>query len=316
MVSRVKEHVLKTAPKFFDAVLQGVKPFEVRRNDRDYREGDVLVLREWYPGAHRYSGRELRRRVMYVLQHTASPELGLKPGHVVLGLEIPQDLQAYADRILARRVLEWLARSFGEELEDDRCPPALRAAVHEHTAVAMGSDFGEIRGRVDALLSNAVDEESVRCTCEWASENDGSVGLLYPHVLDSYCAVHGAPTEFAPGAEYERVYTGLKQLAGANELRALAALWYGPDMAPGEPPRWAAVRHEWPVFAAGMDRLVTPVAPGGDDVPFAHCEGCTAGIRHSEGYHAWNDGVYTCTSCGGPPGTLFCNGAYVPVGEA
>jgi hypothetical protein len=50
------------------------------------------------------------------------------------------------------------------------------------------------------------EEESVCCTCEWASPEDGSVGLLHPHVLDPYCCVHGAPADFAPGREFERVY--------------------------------------------------------------------------------------------------------------
>ena len=34
-------HNLKAWPEFFDAVADGRKTFEVRRNDRGYREGDI-----------------------------------------------------------------------------------------------------------------------------------------------------------------------------------------------------------------------------------------------------------------------------------
>jgi hypothetical protein len=42
-------HTLKTWPEHFDEVIAGRKTFEIRIHDRDYRIGDVLVLREWAP---------------------------------------------------------------------------------------------------------------------------------------------------------------------------------------------------------------------------------------------------------------------------
>jgi len=72
----VATHYLKEWPRFFEAVASGDKTFEVRRDDRGFEVGDMLVLREWvlpskrksemYVGA--YSGRELRVRVTYVLR--------------------------------------------------------------------------------------------------------------------------------------------------------------------------------------------------------------------------------------------------------
>lgn len=65
-------HELKTWPKYFEAVLGGEKTFEVRTFDRDFRVGDVLMLREYDYGAG-YSGRFLARRVTYIFDGRASP---------------------------------------------------------------------------------------------------------------------------------------------------------------------------------------------------------------------------------------------------
>lgn len=77
-------HELKTWPLFFEHLRRGVKPFEVRRDDRGFAVGDVLVLREWLPEHESYTGAELRRRVVYVLP---GGHWGIKPGFVVMGLE-------------------------------------------------------------------------------------------------------------------------------------------------------------------------------------------------------------------------------------
>ena len=72
-------HELKTWPEPFEAVLDGRKCYEIRRDDRGYAVGDVLHLREWHPcdcddyevpragcdgGA--YTGREAFRTVTYL----------------------------------------------------------------------------------------------------------------------------------------------------------------------------------------------------------------------------------------------------------
>jgi ribosomal protein L37E len=40
-------HSLKTWPEYFEAQRAGRKTFELRRNDRNFQVGDLLVLREW-----------------------------------------------------------------------------------------------------------------------------------------------------------------------------------------------------------------------------------------------------------------------------
>ena len=59
-------HTLKIWPEYYAAVRDGRKTFEVRRNDRDYRPGDVLVLQEWNPQTEQYTGEETTVCVIYV----------------------------------------------------------------------------------------------------------------------------------------------------------------------------------------------------------------------------------------------------------
>ena len=78
------EHELKCWPAYFGDVLSGIKPFEVRRDDREpfFRPGDYLLLKEYNPHTG-YTGRFLRRRVTYVLP---GGEFGIEDGYCVMGL--------------------------------------------------------------------------------------------------------------------------------------------------------------------------------------------------------------------------------------
>lgn len=74
----VRIHYLKCHPRPFEALAVGVKTHEVRKADRDYRVGDLLVLREWVPDIQEdktlssgdsrgeYTGREIQRRVTHI----------------------------------------------------------------------------------------------------------------------------------------------------------------------------------------------------------------------------------------------------------
>ncbi len=75
-------HDLKCWPAFFAGLRDGTKPFELRRNDRNYQVGDELLLREWLPGSRIYTGFEVRARVTCII----SEGPWLAPGYVAMGL--------------------------------------------------------------------------------------------------------------------------------------------------------------------------------------------------------------------------------------
>jgi len=90
------EHDLKTWPAPFAAVLSGAKRHEIRKADRPFAVGDVLLLREWDPtlaptlsgipfaAPRGYTGRSLRVRVTYI---TRGGEWGIPEGMCVMSIE-------------------------------------------------------------------------------------------------------------------------------------------------------------------------------------------------------------------------------------
>ncbi len=81
-------HELKTWPSYFIPILDGYKTFDIRVNDRDYKVGDVLWLREYSPATKAYSGRSMHVTVTYV---TAA--LGILPHgyNLVVMAIVPSD---------------------------------------------------------------------------------------------------------------------------------------------------------------------------------------------------------------------------------
>jgi hypothetical protein len=63
-------HELKCWPEYFEPLVQGKKTAEIRKNDRDFKVGDRLLLREWDPNKHShgwYTGRYTVRTITHVL---------------------------------------------------------------------------------------------------------------------------------------------------------------------------------------------------------------------------------------------------------
>jgi len=74
-------HEVKIAPKYFEAVQNGTKNFELRKDDRGYLVGDIFILKEYVNGS--YSGKELALKIRYILRDC--PEYGLMEGYCIIG---------------------------------------------------------------------------------------------------------------------------------------------------------------------------------------------------------------------------------------
>lgn len=72
----------KVWPKYFEEVKSGKKTFELRLNDFEVAEGDILVLEEWDPETKQYTGRSTEKRVGYIIKFR-SDELPFWPAQDV-----------------------------------------------------------------------------------------------------------------------------------------------------------------------------------------------------------------------------------------
>jgi hypothetical protein len=81
------KHELKTWPEYYNAVFDGTKTFEVRKNDRNYQVNDVLYLREWDPLRETYTGSVTKVCVTYILSDPAF----VKEGFVIMGISYEGD---------------------------------------------------------------------------------------------------------------------------------------------------------------------------------------------------------------------------------
>ena len=80
-------HQIRCGKTFFEDILKGVKTFTLRKNDRDYKVGDILEKMEFDNGKH--TGRSIKQEVIYKLDNYA----GLEDGYCILGtkvLEMPE----------------------------------------------------------------------------------------------------------------------------------------------------------------------------------------------------------------------------------
>jgi hypothetical protein len=79
-------HQLKTWPESFQAVWNGLKKYELRKDDRVFKVGDGLFLREWDPMTEEYSNRAIQATVTYITTSCDFP--GLQDEYVVMGLKV------------------------------------------------------------------------------------------------------------------------------------------------------------------------------------------------------------------------------------
>jgi len=109
----MKTHDLKLVDKYFEPVLYGIKNFEVRLNDRDYRIGDILVLRETNSKTGKYTGNVTKRVITYIT------DFNQQEGYVILGISevtCNHRIQGIISEMLALiDESEWLLKEYTEQ---------------------------------------------------------------------------------------------------------------------------------------------------------------------------------------------------------
>jgi Domain of unknown function (DUF3850) len=86
----MRVHELRIWPEFFAEVLDGRRSYEYRKDDRNFRVGDILHLQEFSPpvaGAisGQYTDRVIRAAVISIC---ADRRIGIPEPYVILGIRL------------------------------------------------------------------------------------------------------------------------------------------------------------------------------------------------------------------------------------
>ena len=73
-----KVHQIRLAKSYFDDVANGIKTFELRKNDRGYKKGDILEMMEFADGKN--TGRTVRVLVTYIIEDYT----GIEDGYCIM----------------------------------------------------------------------------------------------------------------------------------------------------------------------------------------------------------------------------------------
>ncbi|WP_080058317.1 DUF3850 domain-containing protein [Spirosoma aerolatum] len=76
----MKKHFLKCWLEEFDAIVAGKKRFDLRKNDRDYQVGDVLILAKY----DQYKKKFLPGYVAVEVTYVVDSKFGMKDGYCAM----------------------------------------------------------------------------------------------------------------------------------------------------------------------------------------------------------------------------------------
>lgn len=79
-----KIHELKVWPPYFNMLINNIKYFEIRKDDRGFDQFDVLILKEWNPETKEYTGQIVVRQITCIVP---GGQFGIEKGYVAMGLQ-------------------------------------------------------------------------------------------------------------------------------------------------------------------------------------------------------------------------------------
>jgi hypothetical protein len=157
---KAKTHELKTWPVFFQSIIDGIKTFEVRDNDRKFQVGDILNLREYDPDAEDYTGRYCSKKVVYILSDNPFFQLN---NMVIMGIAPIQPIPNNIDLVIGKykELVEWL------EVE---CQSPETADLSHSFAESLMIKLAEISYLKVNTLQSGEGEEQKEQPCEHCDE--------------------------------------------------------------------------------------------------------------------------------------------------
>jgi hypothetical protein len=78
-------HRLKTWDEFMMDIATHKKTFEVRKNDRGFKTGHILLLEGWDNKEQKYTDKVIEAEVTYTLY---GGQFGIEEGYVVMGIKV------------------------------------------------------------------------------------------------------------------------------------------------------------------------------------------------------------------------------------
>ena len=150
-------NVLKTHPKWFAGLWDGSKPFEIRFDDRGYKVGDKMILREFDPESQGdpYSGRAIERTITCMVTSAEFP--GLHYGYVALGFDPHEESDNL--RFMPDNLVERINSDLSKELNDIA---GLFPDIRSMDTLIGGALFKRVKAlcdRVNAINASSTDSD-------------------------------------------------------------------------------------------------------------------------------------------------------------
>jgi len=92
----MKTHRLKCWLQYYKDICSGKKTFEYRKNDRNYKVGDKVVLCEYDYAKSEYTGAEISFFIDYIIYGTNDDKIGIPFGYCIFSVPNFDVLEPYS----------------------------------------------------------------------------------------------------------------------------------------------------------------------------------------------------------------------------